>query len=120
MADRTLTFGLDAPTAERLEQLAAELGLPLDEVLRRAARRAVEEHDLLAEPRRLAAVALRLYQGKRLNPEQRRLAERLQLRALLARVQAGGGPVTLERLEAALTARRSPGGFLGAEPGEPS
>ncbi len=102
MPEWTFVFELDSLVADRLERMASDLGLSPAVLLARLVERAVDEHEQSGNAHRIAGIALRLYQGKRLGTEERRLAEKLHLRALVARVQAQREPVTLERLEAAL------------------
>lgn len=100
--DETLLVTLTADLARRVRQAAAEQGLTPEALLVRAAQRSVTFYEQVSQLHHVAAVGLRLFQGKRLSSAERGLAEQFQLRSLVSHVQAQGLTVTVEHLERAL------------------
>lgn len=105
-----LSVSLSPALLARLEQVAGRLGLTPAQ----AAASAIERYVRAAEGgddaglwRDVAAIAQRLYLGKRLGTVERQTAERFGLKALLLRLDAEGQKVTPEVLIREL--RRGPG-----------
>lgn len=109
LPDEALTVTLTADLARRVRQVAAELGLSPEALVTRAAQRSVIFYEQVNQLHHVAAVGLRLYQGKRLSSAERGLAEQFQLRPLVTHLQAQGLQVSLEHIEQALRAAQSEG-----------